>query len=244
VDPKAKKLLSAVLSPLTLVVGAAGTATFVLSGLWWVLPLTAGVAGLVSATQFRTSNDAFVLPQSYRDTERALGEQIDRIEAALEAASESIRGCLSDLPRQLAEMRGKVGQLLERQARIDAFVAEEPPAAAQRELSRLEASLASARTPEAREKFASALKNKQAEADSRDGLRASSERIAAELAEIESALGSALSKLFSLQTLHGEEVRAGGAGITSALGEVLTTVGTLEQALSETFDPQRRRVRG
>lgn len=243
-DPKAKRLFSAVLSPLTLAVGAAGTATFVLSGLWWVLPLTGVVAAVVSATQFGGKAEPVPLPKAYKEREQALFALVVRVERQLESASDAIRGALEDVPRQLDQMRGKITHLLERQARIDAFVDEEPPRAAQREVERLEASLASARTPEAREKFAAALQNKKAELDARDGLRASSERIAAELAEIESALEGTLAKVVSMETLQGDAVREGGAGISSSLSDVLTTVGALEQALSETFDPQRRRVRG
>jgi chaperonin cofactor prefoldin len=74
-------------------------------------------------------------------------------------------------------------------------------------------------------------------------LRSSSERIAAELAELQSALESSLSRIISLEHSHGAGVEQGGAGITSQLGEVLITIQALEQALSEIHDPNGRRSR-
>ncbi len=242
-DPKAKRLFKAVLSPLTLAVGGAGVATFVVSGLGWVLPLTLGVAGVVSATQFGGKDDEPPLPEPYLGRQRALGQRALRIEVKFAEASGGVRETLAGMPRQLEQLRAKVARLLERQARIDAFVNEESPRAMQREVERLAESLAAARTQEAREKFAAALAHRKAELESRDGLRATSERISAELAELESALAGTLTKLVSLETLQGEEVREGSAGITGALEDVLQTAGALEHALGETFDPAGRRAR-
>ena len=235
----ARRLIQAIASPLTLAVGAAGGATFVLSGLWWVLPLTAGAAAVISATQYRARDDQG-LAGAYAAREAALLAQVKRIEATLAASKGSIRSVLADVPKQLEEMRGKVRRLLERQARIDAFVAETHP---NTELTQLERARAAARTEDARERFASAIQNKRAEIDSRDGLRAQSERIAAELAEIESALGSTLSRIVAMEDLQEEAARESGQGISSKLGDVLATVDALEEALSEVFDPSRRRAR-
>ena len=99
------------------------------------------------------------------------------------------------------------------------------------------------RPEDAREKFASAIQNKRAEMESRENLRAQSERIAAELAEIESALGSTLSRIVAMEDLQEEAARESGQGISSKLGDVLATVDALEEALSEVLDPARRRAR-
>lgn len=241
-DERAKKVTKAVINPLTLAVSAAGTATFALSGLWWILPLTAGVAALVSATHYRSSSaDAPTLPEPYRRREQALLALVTRNLDALERSGEAIRASLSEVPFQLEAVKGKVNELLTRQSRIDHFLAEKQASRLRHELERLEEALANARTPEAREKFSQAVENQRAEIDSRDGLKASRERIAAELAEIETALSSTLTKIVALESLHDEEMRESGAGITEALGEVLDTVDALEEALSEAFDPQGRR---
>lgn len=72
----AKRLIASVRSPLTLAVSAAGGATFLLSGLWWVLPLTACAAAIVSATQYRSELEGEELRGPYASWERALLSQV------------------------------------------------------------------------------------------------------------------------------------------------------------------------
>lgn len=233
---KRKRLLSAVANPLTLVVGAVGAATFVVSGLWWVVPMTLGVAGVVSATQYRGDAPVRQLPPPYARREAALFGAIARIERALASSGQTIQRSLASVPAQLQEMRGSISRLIDRQVRIDTFRKEAPSDAASAELRRLRAAAQSARSEDARQKFASAAENKEAELAALSELDASAERITAELAEIEAALASTLSKIVALEDQHGEAARLATEGIAGGLGEVLTTVNALEQALTETFD--------
>jgi chromosome segregation ATPase len=239
----AKRLIASVRSPLTLAVSAAGGATFLLSGLWWVLPLTACAAAIVSATQYRGELAGEELRGAYASWERALLSQVARIEETLAVSRGPIRTCLEEVPKQLQDMRGKVRSLLARQARIDAFVAEVQPQDAQAALARLERLRSAAKTEDARVKYAAALQNKRAEMEAREDLRAQSERIAAELAEMESALASTLTKIVSMEDLQGEAVRESGEGISLRLGDVLATVDALEEALAQIADPRQRRAR-
>jgi len=238
----ARRLISAVASPLTAAIAAAGGATWFVSGLWWILPVTAGAMAVVSATQYK-SPEPEGLQGEYAARERAIVAQVARIEGVLAEGSGAVKSSLSEVPRQLQDLRDKVRRLLDRQARIDAFVGEVPAQKARAELQQLQNAHDAARTDDARTKFANALQNRRAELESRAGLHEQSERIAAELAEIESALGSTLSKIVALQDLQGEARRAGGEGISNSLGDVLDTVDALEEALAEAFDPARSQGR-
>lgn len=235
-----KKLVSAVVNPLSLAVTAVGGATFGLSGLWWILPLTAAAAGAVAAVQYRSQVEEGDFAPHYRDRERALLGLVDRIAGVLDESTATIKSCLASMPRQLQQMRTTVHDLLRRQSRIDAFLAELPAQRAARELEELEGALAAARTEAARAKFSNAVANKRSELSAREDLRATSERITAELAEIESVLENTLSRIVSLEHAHGPGLEEGGAGITHTLDEVLLAVQALEQTLSEIQDPGGR----
>jgi len=240
---KGKKLLSAVASPLTLAVSAAGAATFVISGLWWVVPLTLGVAGVVSATQYRGEAPARQLPPAYARREASLFSAIDRIAKALASSGPTIRGSLATVPAQLDDMRASISRLLDRQVRIDTFRKEASPETVAVDLQQFQKAEAAALSADARQKFASAAKNKQAQMVALSELAASAERITAELAEMDAALASTLSKIVALEDQHGEAARLSSEGIAGSLDEVLTTVTALEQALTETFDPDGQRPR-
>ena len=233
-DPRLKRIANAVLSPLSLAVGAAGSATFVLSGMWWVLPLTGAAWSALAATQYRGGEGAPSLPAPYATRLLVLRTLMKRIEETLASSNETVRTCLSDVPVSLAEMKPKVEDLLKRQASIDAYLGEVHPQVASAELARLEGSLGAAHSEEARSKWSSAVDNKRAEISAREQLRDRSERIAAELAEIESALETTLSKIVSLEHGHGSISAEVQAGITSGLSDVLIKVSALEQALEET----------
>jgi len=236
-----KGLVAALVNPLSLAVTAVGGTTFGLSGLWWILPLTAAAAGAVAAVQYRSQvEEESDLAPLYRERERALLGLVDRIAKVLDESTSTIKSCLTGMPQQLQQMRTTVRDLLRRQSRIDAFLAELPAQRAARELEQLEGALAAARTEDARAKFSNAVANKRSEMSSREDLRATSERIAAELAEIESVLENTLSRIVSLEHAHGPGLEEGGAGITHTLDEVLLTVRTLEQTLSEIQDPGGR----
>lgn len=236
-DPRVKRIVSAVLNPVSLAVGAAGSATFVLSGAWWVLPLTAAAWGAISATQAKgdVSNPAKSgLPPGYATRLHALHSLMKRIEDTLASSNDTVRACLADVPITLGEMRTKVEELLVRQSRIDAYLAEVHPQVAAAELQRLEISQQRAQTDEARAKWAAAVANKRAELDAKRELSNASDRIAAELAEIESALETTLSKIVGLEHGHAGITAEAQAGITNGLSDVLIKVSALEQALEET----------
>lgn len=241
-DPRIKRVMNAVLSPVSLAVGAAGGATFALSGMWWVLPLTGVAWGVLSATQIKGSGSGGAdLPAPYATRLHVLRTLIGRIEKAVSTGSATLQACLGDIPVTLVESSAKVEDLLRRQARIDAYLAEVHPQVAAAELGRLEASLNAAESPATRAKWASAVENKRAEIAARAHLKDTSERLAAELAEIESALETTLSKIVSLEHAEGEATAELQAGIAGGLSDVLVKVSALEQALAET-NPRASRV--
>lgn len=236
-DPRAKRLLDAVINPLSLAVGAAGGATFALSGLWWVLPLTGVAWGVLSASQLKGEASPRArgpLPGAYATRLLVLRTLIKRIETAVGSGTETLRACLADIPVALIEMGAKVEELLHRQARLDGYLAEVHPQVAHSELARLETSLAASQSHETRTKWAAAVENKRAEIAAREQLRDTSEHIAAELAEIESALESTLSKIIALEHAEGHATAEIQAGIAGSLSDVLVKVTALEQALAET----------
>jgi len=241
VDPRIKRVVDAVLSPVSIAVGAAGGATFALSGAWWVLPLTGVAWGVLSATQLKAPGSEAALPGPYATRLHVLRTLIGRIEKAVSTGSATLQTCLGDIPVTLVESSAKVEDLLRRQAKIDAYLAEVHPQVAAAELSRLEASLAGAESPATRAKWASAVENKRAEIAARAQLKDTSERLAAELAEIESALETTLSKIISLEHAEGEATAELQAGIAGGLSDVLVKVSALEQALAET-SPRGARV--
>jgi hypothetical protein len=237
-----QRLFSAFLHPFSLAVGAIGGATYALSGEWWVMPLTAVVMGAIVFGQLRAAPKPVrieVLPPGYAEREAALSALMDRIVSSVESSSSTVRACLSAIPTQISEVRVKAHALLARQARIDTFLADPNVRLSDSDLARLERSLGSARTEAARQKFSSALENKRRDLEAREDLRASSERIVAELAEIESALENTLSRIMSLGDAEASPEES--AGISSDLSEVLLTVQSLEQALTELQDPNTRR---
>lgn len=237
-----KRFLSALLHPFSLAVGGIGGATYALSGEWWIAALTAVVMGAIIFGQLQAVPKPLrieILPPGYAERETALSALMDRIVTSVESSSATVRACLSAIPTQIDEVRTKVHSLLARQARIDTFLADPNVRLSQSDLARLERSLAAARTEAAKKKFSSALENKRRDLEAREDLRASSERIAAELAEIESALENTLSRIVSLG--DAETSPEESAGISSDLGEVLLTVQSLEQALTELQDPSTRR---
>ena len=241
---RTKELVSAIANPLSLAVAAVGGATFGLSGIWWLLPATAAAMGAVAASQFRFNRTAQTqLKEPYAERERELLALMDRIDQALADAHPSIRSSLPGIEQQLKAMRAKVGPLLKRQSRIDEFLLGFKPGGNAAELRRLEQSLASALTEDAREKFRSALNSKQGQIEAQNDLHATSERIAAELAELQAALENSLSRIVSLEHTHGSSLQADSAGITAQLGDVLITIQALEQALTELHDPARQRQR-
>jgi chromosome segregation ATPase len=235
VEPRLKKLLGAVFSPLSLAVGAAGCITFALSELWWVVPLTGVAWGALSATQYRGERaTATSLRAPYGTRLHALRALMKRIETTLAAANDTVRACLADVPVTLADMSTKVEDLLARQSHIDAYLAEVHPQVANAELARLEHSLGTAQSDEARAKWAAAVENKRAEITARKQLGDASERIAAELAEMESALETTLSKIVALEHGKGSISSEVQAGITGDLSDLVLRVSALEQALEET----------
>lgn len=220
---------------MSLAVGAAGGATFALSGLWWVLPLTGVAWGVLSATQIKEqAAGAVALPEPYARRLHVLRTLIQRIASAVATGSETLRHCLGDIPITLGEMSTKIEDLLRRQSRIDSYLGEVHPQVAHAELARLESSLAAAQNHETRAKWAAAIENKRAEIAAREQLRDTSERIAAELAEMESALETTMSKIVALEHAQGDVSAELQAGIAGGLSDVLLKVTALEQALAET----------
>ncbi len=223
------------MNPISLAVGAVGGATFAMSGAWWVLPLTGVAWGVLSATQLKGQGappPKSNLPTPYALRFMSLQAMAKRIEDTLASSDATIRSCLADVPPSLAEMLTKVEALLARQARIEAYLGEVHPQVAAAELARLEASHASAASEDAKRSWATAIENKRAELDARGALHGASDRIAAELAAIEAALGTTLSKIVSLE--QGGVSAEAQAGITGDVSDVLIKVSALEQALDET----------
>jgi TolA-binding protein len=242
----ANPLLRALGNPLVLALGAVGGATYGLSGIWWVLPATLLASGLVAVAQLRPASGEPApnpLPPAYAERERALLGLMDRIEQALAESAPAIRQSLPGVPEQIRQMRTKVRELLQRQARIEAHLQSTDPASAAAELEQLRRSHATARSEEARATFARALENKQSEIEAREDLHAVSERIAAELAATRAALESSSSRILSLEHGHGRELGSAGASIGTQLDDVLNTIGALEEALAEVHDPHGRRRR-
>jgi chromosome segregation ATPase len=238
------QLARALSNPLVLALGAVGGATYAISGIWWLLPATLLASGLVAVSQSRSEEaPASALSPPYAARERGLHQLMDRITAALAESAPAIRSSLPHVPGQLEAMRGKLHDLLLRQSRIEAYLAEVQPELAAADLRRLEAALEAARTEDAREKFRSAVDSKKSELEAREDLRAASERVAAELAASEAALASSLSRILSLEHAHGGELGGDGSAIGSQLEEVLMSIGALEEALSEIHDPLGRRSR-
>ncbi|HET7541808.1 MAG TPA: hypothetical protein VFK05_18160 [Polyangiaceae bacterium] len=94
---------------------------------------------------------------------------------------------------------------------------------------------------DARDKFLSAITNKHMELEALADLHATSERIAAELAELQAVLENSLSRILALEQAHRSGSQAEGSAVATQLGEVLVTIQALEQALSELRDPTDRR---
>jgi chromosome segregation ATPase len=161
---------------------------------------------------------------------------LDRSHAALGSSSPVVRSSLSGVAEQLQQLRGKARRLLCQQARVDSFLAESRPEIAVAELAQLTSAHNQARTEDARRTFARALNNKQDELKSRAELRAGSERLSAELAELQSALESTISRILSLDCAN-RSAEQGEADITVQLGELRITIEALEQALLEIHDP-------
>jgi hypothetical protein len=240
--PNAKDIIASALNPLGLAVAAVGGATYALSGLWWLLPTTAVAMGAVAAAQYRANRASTnQLEPQYAERERILLGLMARIDRALADAGPTIRSALPDVPQQLAQMRGKVAVLLRQQSRIDEFLLDGSQQSGDEELTRLQAALSAARTDHAREKFQSAITSKQSELAAREELQASSERITAELAELQATLANSLSRIMSFE--HGAGLQTDGQSIGAQLGDVLLTIEALEQALSDVHDPDGRRRR-
>lgn len=232
-----RRIAQALLHPFSLAIAAIGGATYALSGELWVVALAAVLMGGISIGQLRVKPPAVrveELPPLYAERHARLSQLVARVASAIQDSSATVRECLSSVPDQVAEVGSKAHGLLAQQARIDAFLADPGVHLEPIDLRQLEHSLTGARTEAAREKFAAALANKRRDLEARERLRASSERIAAELAEIESALQNALSTVVSLD---GAEAPAGSAAVSNALRDVLITVESLQQALTAMQDP-------
>ncbi len=162
-----------------------------------------------------------------------------RLKLFLSESDPVVRRSLPGVAEQLRSLRGRARSLLRRQARIDDFLAGSRGELATAELARLSTLQEGARTADARQKFAEALGNKQSELKTQEDLRADSERIAAELAALQSALESSLSRVISLEHAQSSAVE-GEQELALELGELLLTLEALEQALLEVRDPNLR----
>ena len=204
-----------------------------LTGTWWIAALGAAGWLLVAAVGGSPPEPPGVpqLAGAYAATAARLEALRSRITEAVGGAAPLVRGCMEDIPGQVALLVAQCRSHLLKQAQLDRFLAESEADDPAGDAQRMATAAAGAVDPAARERWLQAEAAARSRLDELARIRTNRERTAADLAEVEARLKQVLSQVVSMDSVDQGRITGMSSELHATLGELSQQVTVMGRVL-------------